>query len=404
MSRTCKTVVFSNKAYNAIIRESFAKDPVETGGILLGHVLSNGTWIVMEVLPPGIKSIFQRAYFEYDDAFVNYLAQSVANQYKEPLELLGLWHRHPGSMDFFSTTDDGTNTTFASQSNVGAISGLVNIDPKFRLTMYHVPHSSRQARFSLSDYEVVDVLVGDDLISDEYFALKYYDGEDSELHPYLGEASSTIRGTVNSSTQRTGNTHEEDGNDEHSRSTDEMPLDIEGITREQLDEQDKTKAEYPPLVKDISEVFEELKKKWVAVVILLIAVFCFGYTLKSTYTTLKEMVKHSVEKNDESADHKKGEANDEAVDKEVSKKEGKTIRFASSEMTRSVESGYILMMRFLDIPDMDFLSKLKWSVDSTQLATIDSNSVVRLVSPGVVTVTASADGYEPGKVKLTILE
>ena len=40
-------VVFSNKAYNAVIRESFDKDPVETGGILLGHTLDNGVWIVM---------------------------------------------------------------------------------------------------------------------------------------------------------------------------------------------------------------------------------------------------------------------------------------------------------------------------------------------------------------------
>lgn len=42
MSNNCQLVVFSNKAYNAIIRESFAKDPVETGGILLGHILDNG--------------------------------------------------------------------------------------------------------------------------------------------------------------------------------------------------------------------------------------------------------------------------------------------------------------------------------------------------------------------------
>lgn len=137
MSNNCQLVVFSNKAYNAIIRESFAKDPVETGGILLGHILDNGIWIVMEVLPPGMKSIFQYAYFEYDEAFVNYLAQSVANQYKHPLDLLGLWHRHPGSMDVFSHTDDGTNSTFARQNPAGVISGLVNIDPDFRITMYH---------------------------------------------------------------------------------------------------------------------------------------------------------------------------------------------------------------------------------------------------------------------------
>ena len=46
MNDKCVQVVFTNKAYNAIIRESFDKDPVETGGILLGHILDNGIWIV----------------------------------------------------------------------------------------------------------------------------------------------------------------------------------------------------------------------------------------------------------------------------------------------------------------------------------------------------------------------
>ena len=53
MDNNCQLVVFSDKAYNAIIRETFEWDPVETGGILLGHILDNGCWIVMEVLPPG---------------------------------------------------------------------------------------------------------------------------------------------------------------------------------------------------------------------------------------------------------------------------------------------------------------------------------------------------------------
>lgn len=186
MSNKCQIVVFSNKAYNAIIRESFDKDPVETGGILLGHILDNGVWIVMEVLPPGIKCIFERAYFEYDDAFVNYLAQSVANQYKIPLELLGLWHRHPGSMDVFSSTDDGTNTTFALQSPSGVISGLVNIDPQFRLTMYHMDNPREVMRqYARPIYERVEIEVGDDIIPEEYFKLRYYDGEGSNLNPFV---------------------------------------------------------------------------------------------------------------------------------------------------------------------------------------------------------------------------
>lgn len=182
MSNKCETVIISDKAYNAMIRESFAKHPVETGGILLGYILDNGLWVVMEMIPPGINGVFETAYFEYDQDFVNYLGTSVANQYKEPLQVLGLWHRHPGSMDYFSSTDDGTNSEFASKNPYGVISCLVNIDPSFRLTMYHLDHNNG-VRPSNIAYSTVDVEVGDDLIPEKFFALRYVDAKRSELHP-----------------------------------------------------------------------------------------------------------------------------------------------------------------------------------------------------------------------------
>lgn len=181
MSKYCNAVVFSDKAYNAIIRETFEKHPVETGGILLGHII-NGIWVVMEVLPPGINSIFQTAYFEYDEKFVNYLAQSVANQYKQPLSLLGLWHRHPGSMDVFSGTDDQTNSKFARQLSQGVISGLVNVDPKFRFTMYYL-HKDNIVANSRPGYEKIDVEVGDDIIPPNLFELRYVTTGDKNIHP-----------------------------------------------------------------------------------------------------------------------------------------------------------------------------------------------------------------------------
>ena len=175
MNNDCQCVIFSEEAYNAIITETFKKDPYETGGILLGHILDNGNWIVMEVLPPGPRSIFQYAYFEYDEEFVNYVAQNESKKYEQELQLLGLWHRHPGSMDTFSGTDDGTNRTFAGLHPKGAISGLVNIDPRFRLTMYHVSNPLR--------YTKVDVEIGNNLIPEKYFKWKYCD-EEKELNPY----------------------------------------------------------------------------------------------------------------------------------------------------------------------------------------------------------------------------
>ncbi len=165
MSENCNIIVFSDRAYNAIIDETFSKHPLETGGILLGHVLDGGIWIVMEVLPPGPDSVHKSAFFKYDEKFVNYLANSVASKYEIPLSVLGLWHRHPGSYDTFSSVDDGSNLKFAKFSIVGAISGLVNIDPDFRFQIWHVSDPLK--------YEAVNFKVGDDMIPEEYFALKH---------------------------------------------------------------------------------------------------------------------------------------------------------------------------------------------------------------------------------------
>ena len=132
-------VIFSERAHAAIVAETCAEHPNETGGILLGHCRS-GVWHVIEAIDPGPCSRFSPVSFAYDTTYVNHLARKVAGYYQRPLRLIGLWHRHPGSLDRFSHDDDITNHRYAIQSPDGAISCLVNLDPHFRITAYHVPH------------------------------------------------------------------------------------------------------------------------------------------------------------------------------------------------------------------------------------------------------------------------
>jgi hypothetical protein len=70
---------------------------------------------------------------------VNHLSKKVASLYNAPLQLVGLWHRHPGSLDVFSGTDDITNRRYAEHIGGSAISCIVNLDPQFRITAYSVP-------------------------------------------------------------------------------------------------------------------------------------------------------------------------------------------------------------------------------------------------------------------------
>ncbi len=156
-------VIFSKRAMTALLVETREKIATETGGVFLGKYL-DGIWYVVETIDPGPKAIFKTAYFEYDQDYINHLINKISRLYSQQLDLVGLWHRHPGSLDSFSVTDDGTNSKYAELSPSGAISGLVNIDPAFRLTMYHV---------SLPlNYEKIEWMVDDELIPAEIQCLK----------------------------------------------------------------------------------------------------------------------------------------------------------------------------------------------------------------------------------------
>lgn len=170
----CKAVLFCNRSYNAIISECTNHHPNESGGILLGYVAEDGTWIVMETIPPGLNHISKRDYFEYDREFVGYLSGIMALQYKKPLQMLGIWHSHPAHIDYFSSTDNITNREFARIYPDGIISGIATFEPAFSLTMYHVKHTLRGMIAKLR-YSKIPVKVGDKYISNEYFALRYID-------------------------------------------------------------------------------------------------------------------------------------------------------------------------------------------------------------------------------------
>lgn len=153
-------VIFSNRAYASVLAETTEKIKTETGGLFLG-TMQDDIWYIVESIDPGPKSIFEVAYFEYDQKYTQHLINKIANLYDKQLTLIGLWHRHPGSFDQFSSTDDGTNAKYASMREEGAISALINIDPTFRITMYHV---DRPCRYRKIEYDVGDNLIPDELL------------------------------------------------------------------------------------------------------------------------------------------------------------------------------------------------------------------------------------------------
>ncbi|MCL2815920.1 MAG: Mov34/MPN/PAD-1 family protein [Oscillospiraceae bacterium] len=182
-------VVFSNRAFTSVIAETKEKIATETGGIFLG-VMRDETWYVIEAIDPGPKSIFQPSYFEYDGNYVRHLANKVNRLYGDKLDVLGLWHRHPGSMDTFSRTDDGTIRQFAEQNNGVTISGLVNIDPNFRLTMYSA--SLNPLAYTRISYEV-----GDCKIPQEMPGVLLYQDIESRINELSAERQKAYQENLN---------------------------------------------------------------------------------------------------------------------------------------------------------------------------------------------------------------
>ena len=158
-----KSVVFSNRAYTSILVETIEKISTETGGVFLGY-RKDDIWYVIESIDPGPNSIFKPNYFEYDQDYVNHLINKISRLYDVQLDLIGLWHRHPGSFDSFSGTDDVTNKKYAELHELGAISVLVNIDPRFRMTVYSVTSPLK--------YDKIDFIIGDEYIPEECLLLR----------------------------------------------------------------------------------------------------------------------------------------------------------------------------------------------------------------------------------------
>ena len=138
----CNLVVISDRAYRQLVCQTFAvcernvTDGVETGGVLIGHYV-DGFWYVVESIDQGVDTYNTRSNFKYDVDYINHQVDYLSRIYKHPLTILGIWHRHPSSMDHFSGTDEITIKKHVDISDNGILSMLVNIDPAVRMTFYY---------------------------------------------------------------------------------------------------------------------------------------------------------------------------------------------------------------------------------------------------------------------------
>ena len=135
--KKCRRIVISDRAYMSIIAEALSRDPDETGGILLG-IIDKDTWYVVEATDPGLSTFHNRVHHEMDEKYHNHVYRVISRLYEKDLCLLGLWHRHPGTLNTFSSDDNRTNTSYSEAIGNGTLSFLLNFVPDAQLTCYYL--------------------------------------------------------------------------------------------------------------------------------------------------------------------------------------------------------------------------------------------------------------------------
>ena len=159
--KKCRKIVISDRAYTSIIAEALSRDPDETGGILLG-IMDNDIWYVVEATDPGLSTFHNRVHHEMDEKYHNHIYPVISRLYEKDLCLLGLWHRHPGTLITFSGDDNRTNTSYSEAIGNGALSFLLNFIPDAQLTCYYLDDKGT------GSYYKPEVKIGD----------KYFKGTD----------------------------------------------------------------------------------------------------------------------------------------------------------------------------------------------------------------------------------
>lgn len=120
----------SREARSDILKISEASPDVETGGILIGHICSDRTAIVLKATGPGAKAERSAQGFSRDVDFVQQELERAAEELAEKGGYLGEWHSHlcvdpePSAVDVESLFGISEAQNYATRCPVMVIAGL----------------------------------------------------------------------------------------------------------------------------------------------------------------------------------------------------------------------------------------------------------------------------------------
>ena len=118
MSSAVTSIWIAGAAINDLVVEATEKSPMETGGVLLGYQVDNGTTtVVTAVVGPGPRAQHTKTAYVPDH---EYHEKEIARIYASSgrcTTYVGDWHSHPGGSLHLSRTDVRTLRTIARHKN-----------------------------------------------------------------------------------------------------------------------------------------------------------------------------------------------------------------------------------------------------------------------------------------------
>lgn len=150
-------VIMTTDAEVAVLQETLRHPNVESGGNFVGTRVGN-TFYLREYTDSGMHARYRYGMFERDYDYTDHLAAILASRYEygqNPVVYCPQ-HRHPDGVTVFSAGDRPANVGFAKLFG-GVVSGLVNIDPKFRLRFWYIAPDGSMT--PVRGYEVNDEAV-----------------------------------------------------------------------------------------------------------------------------------------------------------------------------------------------------------------------------------------------------
>ncbi len=120
-------VLINAEQWRSLLNEAIDRYPFETGGIIMGTWLADGTAIIADVIGPGPSAEHTRSSFDPDQEWQEQQTANIWTHQSGRVEYLGDWHTHPNGSTRPSRRDHGVALTIASSTDARAPKPIILI-------------------------------------------------------------------------------------------------------------------------------------------------------------------------------------------------------------------------------------------------------------------------------------